>query len=145
MNTARTSPRKLMIAWLGLGAICLLVSASAHASDPLTSPTEFDTLVPGWEYKFSLNWKVEPSKNGTNIVWGRVQSHYGVFASGFRVLGMAVDGSGKVIAQRIGLVTGGVPGFGNVYFEIDKMVPAASYRVTVWDYYYVEGRGGVIQ
>src|SRR5262249_57664285 len=97
MNTARTSPRKLMIAWLGLGAICLLVSASAHASDPLTSPTEFDTLVPGWEYKFSLNWKVEPSKNGTNIVWGRVQSHYGVFASGFPLPSVALLRPGTLI------------------------------------------------
>ena len=136
---------KSMIAWLGLGAVCLLVSACATASDPLTRTTEFDSLVPGWESKFAIDWEEQPSKDGTNIVYGRIYSHYGQFASSFRVLGMAVDSSGKVIGQRIGLVPGGVPGFTQVYFEIDKMVAAASYRVTVWDYQFIEARGGVIQ
>jgi hypothetical protein len=152
MDTARTSPRRPIIAWLGpgivwlgLGAICLLASTCASASNALTSPTEFDSLVPGWQSKFSLDFKVQPSKNGTNIVYGRIHSHYGQFAASFRVLGLAVDPSGKVIAQRIGLVPGGVPGFGQVYFEIDKMVAAASYRVTVFDYTFIEARGGVIQ
>jgi hypothetical protein len=145
MNTARTSPRKLMIAWLCLGAVCLLVTACATASDPLTSATEFDSLVPGWESKFALEWKVEPARDGSSIVYGKVSSHYGEFASRFRVLGMAMDSSGKVIGQRIGVVPGGVPGFTDVYFEIDKMVAAASYRVTVWDYSFIEGRGGPMQ
>jgi len=51
----------------------------------------------------------------------------------FRILGMAVDSSGKVVAQRIEWVPGGVPGFGSVYFEIDHLPAAPSYRVTVWD------------
>jgi hypothetical protein len=141
MKTARKS----MVTWLGLGAICLLASTYASASNPLTSPTEWDSLVPGWQSKFSLDWKVEPSKDGTSIVYGRIHSHYGQFASSFRVLGMAVDSSGKVIGQRIGMVPGGVPGFTQVYFEIDHMVAAASYRVTVWDYSFIEGRGGTLQ
>ena len=141
MKTARKS----MVTWLGLGAICLLASTYASASNPLTSPTEFDSLVPGWQSKFSLDWKVQPSKDGTNIVYGQIHSYYGQFASHFRVLGMAVDASGKVIGQRIEWVPGGVPGFTQVYFEIDKLAPAASYRVTVWDYYYIEGRGGPVQ
>ena len=141
MKTARKS----MAAWLGLGAICLLASACATGSDPLTRTTEFDSMVPGWESKFSLEWKEQPSKDGTTIVYGRIYSHYGQFASTFRVLGMAVDPSGKVIGQRIGLVPGGVPGFTQVYFEIDKMVAAASYKVTVWDYQFIEARGGIMQ
>jgi hypothetical protein len=58
---------------------------------------------------------------------------------------MAVDASGKVIGQRIESVPGGVPGFTDVYFEIDKLAPAASYRVTVWDYTFIEARGGNMQ
>jgi hypothetical protein len=152
MKAARTSHRKPIkawrgpgTAWLGLGAICLLVSACATASDPLTRTTEFDSLVPGWESKFALNWKVEPARDGSSIVYGKVTSHYGEFAARFRVLGMAMDSSGKVIGQRIGMVPGGVPGFTDVYFEIDKMVAAASYRVTVWDYSFIEGRGNTLQ
>jgi hypothetical protein len=145
MKAARTSHRKPIIAWLGLGAVCLLASACATASDPLTRTTEFDSMVPGWESKFAIDWKDQPSKDGTTIVYGRIYSHYGQHAAPFRVLGMAVDPSGKVIAQRIGVVPGGVPGFTQVYFEIDKMVAAASYRVTVWDYQFIEARGGVMQ
>jgi len=134
-----------VVSWAALALLTLAASTCASASNALTSPTEFDSLVPGWQSKFSIDWKVQPSKDGTNIVYGRIHSHYGQFAAGFRVLGMAVDGSGKVIGQRIGLVPGGVPGFAQVYFEIDKLAPAASYRVTVWSYYYIEGRGSPIQ
>ncbi len=137
--------QRAIVSWAALALIILAVSTCASASNPLTSPTEFDSLVPGWQSKFSLDWKVQPSKDGTNIVYGQIHSHYGQFASRFRVLGMAVDASGKVIAQRIGVVPGGVPGFTQVYFEIDKMVAAASYRVTVWDYSFIEGRGGPLQ
>ncbi len=130
-----------MVAWLGLGAIALLVSACATASNPLTRATEFDSLVPGWQSKFALDWKVEPAQDGSAVLYGRVSSQYGQFASPFRVLGIAVDSSGKVVGQRIEWVPGGVPGFTQVYFEIDKMVAAASYRVTVWDYTFIEARG----
>jgi hypothetical protein len=133
--------QRTIVSWAAPALIILAVSTCASASNPLTSPTEFDSLVPGWQSKFSLDWKVQPSKDGTNIVYGQIHSHYGQFASPFRVLGMAVDPSGKVIAQRIGWVPGGVPGFTQVYFEIDKMVAAASYRVTVWDYSFIEARG----
>ena len=134
-----------VVSWAALGLTVLAASTLANASNPLTSPTEFDSLVPGWQSKFSLEWQVQPSKDGSNILYGRIRSNYGQFASHFRVLGMAVDASGKVIGQRIGDVPGGVPGFTQVYFEIDKLAPAASYRVTVWDYYVIEGRGGNMQ
>jgi hypothetical protein len=127
--------------WVGLGAIALLVSACATASNPLTSTTQFDTLVPGWQSKFALDWKTEPAPDGSTVVYGRVSSQYGQFASPFRVLGMAVDSSGRVVGQRVEWVPGGVPGFNQVYFQIDHMVAAASYRVTVWDYTFIEARG----
>jgi hypothetical protein len=136
---------RTMVSWGVLGLIALAASTGANASNPLTSPTEFDSLVPGWQSKFSIDWKVQPSKSGTNIVYGRIHNHYGQHASPFRVLGMAVDASGKVIGQRIESVPGGVPGFTDVYFEIDKLAPAATYRVTVWDYTFIEARGGNMQ
>jgi hypothetical protein len=130
-----------MVTWVEVGLIALVVSACATATNPLTSPTEFDTLVPGWESKFSVTWKSAPAPEGTNRVYGRIASHYGQHAYPFRVLGMAVDSSGKVVAQRIEWVPGGVPGFTDVYFEIDHLVVAPSYRVTVWDYTFIEARG----
>jgi hypothetical protein len=56
---------------------------------------------------------------------------------------MAVDEGGKLIGQRIAPVPGGVPGFTQVYFEIDHLPVAASYRVTVWDYTFIEARGAL--
>ena len=139
MNTRRGS----IVARVGLALLTATVSACAGQSNPLTSPTEFDSMVPGWQSKFSLDWKVEPAPNGTNRLYGRITSRYGQFASPFRVLGMALDASGKVIGQRIAPVPEGVPGFANVYFEIDQLPMAASYRVTVWDYSFIEARGAL--
>src|SRR5713101_1706815 len=136
---------KSIVSWVELALIAVVVSSCATGGDPLTSRTEYDTLVPGWESKFSIAWKSEPARDGTNRVYGRIASHYGQYASPFRVLGMAVDASGKVVAQRVEWVPGGVPGFTEVYFEIDHLVVAASYRVTVWDYTFIEARGGTMQ
>jgi hypothetical protein len=120
-----------------------LVSWAKSTGNPLTSPTEFDSLAPGWESKFSVDWKVEPAQDGTSRLFGRISSHYGQYASPFRVLGMAVDSSGKVVAPRIVWVQGGVPGFSQAYFEIDHLAVASSYRVTVWDYTVLEAPGAI--
>jgi len=136
----RTLPKSIVY-WVELGLIAVVVSACATGGDPLTSRTEYDTMVPGWESKFTLNWKVERAKDGTSRLYGRIYSRYGQHASPFRVLGMAVDSSGKLIGQRIEWVPGGVPGFTQVYFEIGHLASAASYKVTVWDYTFIEAQG----
>lgn len=133
--------QKSIAYWVELGLIAVVVSACATGSDPLTSRTEYDTMVPGWESKFTLDWKVEPSKDGTSRLYGRIYSRYGQHASPFRVLGMAVDQGGNVVGQRIEWVSGGVPGFTQVYFEIGHLASAASYKVTVWDYTFIEAQG----
>jgi hypothetical protein len=142
MVAMRMLPRSL-ICWVTLGVITVAVSACASIGNPLTDSTEFDSLMPGWESKFSIHWNVAPAQDGTNRLYGRITSHYGQYASPFRVLGMAVDSSGKVVAQRIEWVPSGVPGFGQVYFEIDHLAVAPSYRVTVWDYTLLEAPGAI--
>jgi hypothetical protein len=132
-----------LVSRVTLSVIAIVVSACAIAGNPLTGPTEFDSLSPGWQSKFSVDWKVAPSQGGTNRLYGRITSHWGQYASPFRVLGMAMDSSGKVVAQRIQWVPGGVPGFSSVYFEIDHLLVAASYRVTVWDYTLLEAPGAI--
>ena len=132
---------RAIVTWVTLGLILAGASASASAGDPLTQTTEYDTLMPGWQSKFSVEWKVQPEPGGTSLVYGRVASHYGQFASPFRVLGMAIDSSGKVIGQRVEWVAGGVPGFAQVYFQIGHLPAAPTYKVTVWDYNFIEGRG----
>jgi len=135
----RLRPRTI-VTWIKLGLLAAAVSACASVSNPLTQTTEYDTLMPGWESKFSIEWKAQPEPDGTSRLYGRIASHYGEYASPFRVLGMAVDSSGKVIGQRIEWVTGGVPGFTQAYFEIGHLPAAPSYRVSVWDYTFIEAR-----
>jgi hypothetical protein len=142
MGTMRMLPWSL-VSWVTLGVITVAVSACASTDNPLTGPTEFDSLVSGWESKFSVDWKVEPAQDGTSRLYGRISSHWGQYATPFRVLGMAVDSSGKVVAQRIEWVRGGVPGFSQAYFEIDHLAVAPSYRVTVWDYTILEAPGAI--
>ena len=136
----RTLPKSI-VSCVELALIAVVVSACATGGDPLTSRTEYDTLVPGWEFKFTLDWKVEAAQDGTSRLYGRVSSHYGQYAEPFRVLGLAVDQDGKVVGQRIAWVPGGVPGFSQAYFEIGPLAGAASYRVTVWDYTLIESAG----
>jgi hypothetical protein len=47
-------------------------------------------IMPGWESKFSIEWKVQPEPDGTSFLFGRIASHYGEYASPFRVLGKAL-------------------------------------------------------
>ena len=132
-----------LVSWVTLGVIAVAVSACASMGNPLTASTEYDSLAPGWQSKFSIDWKVEPSRDGTSRLYGRITSHWGQFASPFRVLGMAVDSSGKVLAQRIEWVPGGAPGYASVYFEIGPLPVAPSYRVTVWDYTILEAPSAI--
>ena len=90
-----------LLSWGMLGVLTVVVSACGSMGNPLTGSTEFDSLAPGWQSKYSVGWKVAPSQDGTNRLYGRITSHWGQYASPFRVLGMAVDSSGKVVAQRI--------------------------------------------
>ncbi len=92
----------------------------------------------GWESKFSIDWNTQPERAGTSLLYGHITSHYGEYASPFRVLGIAVDSSGKAIGQRIEWVPGGIPGFAHVYFEIGHLPVAPSYKVTVWDYTFID-------
>lgn len=45
-----------------LGLIVVAVSACATGSSYLTSSASTTTLMAGWEYRFKLEWAVEPEK-----------------------------------------------------------------------------------
>ena len=125
------------------GLIALAVTACATGGDGIAPSASFTTLMPGWESKFSVDWKVAPAPDGSQLIFGRVTSHYGQYAEPFLLLGQALDSSENVVSQRVERVPGGVPGFNSTYYEISRMVAADHYRVTVWSYGWVEDRGKV--
>ncbi len=125
------------------GLIALAVTACATGGDGLAPSASFTTLMPGWESKFSVDWKVTPAPDGSQLIFGRVTSRYGQYAEPFLLLGQSLDPSENVVSQRVERVPGGVPGFNSTYYEISRMVAADHYRVTVWSYSWVEDRGKV--
>jgi hypothetical protein len=125
------------------GLIALAVTACATGGDGLAPSASFTTLMPGWESKFSVDWKVTPAPDGSQLIFGRVTSRYGQYAEPFLLLGQSLDPSENVVSQRVERVPGGVPGFNSTYYEISRMAAAEHYRVTVWAYSLVEQRGVV--
>lgn len=133
-----------LLALARIGLIALVATACATGSDQIAPTASFTTLMPGWESKFSVDWKVTTAPDGTRLLFGRVTSRYGQYAEPFVLLGQALDSSENVVSQRVERVPGGVPGFTSTYYEISRMAAADHYRVTVWSYSLVEQRG-VIQ
>ena len=132
-----------MVALARFGLIALAATACATGGDGIAPSASFTTLMPGWESKFSVDWKVTPARDGSQLLFGRVTSHYGQHAEPFQLLGQSLDVSGNVVSQRVERVPGGVPGFNSTYYEISRMAAAEHYRVTVWAYSLVEQRGVV--
>jgi hypothetical protein len=96
----------------------------------------------GWEQHFTLEWTPEPEGSNARRVTGYIYNRHGEAAVGVRVLAQAVDGSGAVIGQRIEFVPQGVGGFGRKYFIVPHLPIADTYRVTIWDYTWLQADGG---
>jgi hypothetical protein len=95
----------------------------------------------GWERHFSLEWTVQPEKGGGRRLSGYVYNHHGEFALSVRLLAQALDPAGAVVGQRIEWVPQGVGGFGRTYFEVPHLPPSDNYRVTVWEYTWLQSDG----
>ncbi len=130
----------LRLALLGnLIAAGTVACAGNVASPPLTMTAT--TLMAGWEQHFTVEWTADRGRNGARRVTGYVYNWHGEYAQDLRVLAQALDSSGAVIGQRIAFVPGGVGGSGRAYFEIPNLPAANSYRVSVFDYTWVQGTG----
>ncbi|HEV8586439.1 MAG TPA: hypothetical protein VGT02_15845 [Methylomirabilota bacterium] len=119
--------------------LAMLAGCSTAAVTPSASVT---TLMPDSERWFKLSWEAVPERDGAHQrVRGYVENTYGEAASKVQLLAQALDGSGQVVGQKVEWLSGVVPGFGRAYFEIPKMPKAEHYRVTVWAYERIQGRG----
>jgi len=120
---------------VALSAAC----ASTGADPPLSMTTT--TLMAGWEQHFTLEWAAGQGQNGAQRVTGYVYNRHGEFAISMRVLAQALDSSGAVVGLRIAFVPGGVNGFGRAYFEVPNLPAASTYRMSVWDYTWLQADG----
>lgn len=124
-----------------LALIAVAVTACANVGGYLVPSGSTTTLMAGWERHFAIDWTTEPEAGGARRVVGHVSGLQGEGAEPVRLLAQALDSSGAVVGQRIGWLTGGVNGFQRVYFEIPNLPSAARYRVTVWDYTFIQSPG----
>jgi len=120
-----------------LGLIAFAVTACGTASSYLAPSGSTTTLMPGWESHFTIDWTVEPDRR----IRGFVTSRQGEYAEPVRLLAQALDSSGAVVGQRIEWIPGGVNGFQRAYFEIPPLPSATHYRVSMWDYTFIQSSG----
>ena len=130
-------PRSLLIV-ARLGLIAVAVTACATGGSYLTPSGSTTTLMAGWEQHFTLEWTAEPESGGARRVSGYVYNRHGENALNVRLLAQALDPKGAVVGQRIEWVPGGVNGFGRAYFTVPHLPAADTYRVTVWDYTWLQ-------
>jgi hypothetical protein len=126
---------------LGLLASVIVTMSAACTSTGATPPlgTTTTTLMAGWEQHFTVEWAVAEQSPTTRKVAGYVYNRHGEHAIHVRMLAQAVDQSGTVTGQRIAFVPGGVGGAGGAYFEVPNLPMASTYRVSVWDYTWIQG------
>ena len=117
---------------------CLVLGATVTAcGTPFLSTT---TLMAGWERHFTIDWTVEPEQGGARRVSGFVTNQHGEYAESVRLLAQALDSSGGVVGQQIVWLPR-LNGSQRAYFEIGQLPPAAQYRVTVWEYTFLQTEG----
>ena len=136
-----TARPTLFLAVVRLGLIAVTVAACGTASSYQTTSGSTTTLMLGWERYFTIDWTVEPDQGGARRIRGYVSSQYGEYAESLRLLAQALDSSGAVVGQRFEWVPSGVNGFQRAYFEIAHLPSATQYRVSVWDYTFLQSGG----
>jgi hypothetical protein len=128
-----------------LGLLITVIAALSGACATYgPSPSTTTTLMSGWEHHFSIDWTAAEQSQSSRKVSGYVYNHNGEFATSLRVLAQAIDSTGAVTGQRIAYVPGGVGGGARAYFEVLSLPVAQDYRVSVWDYTWLQAPGSPI-
>jgi len=121
-----------------LALTAVATTACGTASAYLTPSGSTTTLMQGWDHWFKLDWTVESEPAGGKRIRGYITNEYGEAAEPLRVLAQALDVSGAVVDQKITWVPEGVGGFERAYFEVSHLAAADHYRVSVWDYSFLQ-------
>jgi len=117
-----------------------VATGCAGAAGGLTPSASVTTTIQGWEQWLRLDWTAETTPNGHEL-HGYIYSRYGAAIYEVRLLAQGLDDEGNVIGQKIEWVPGIVPGLQRASFRISGLRPAARYRVSVWSFETIEGKG----
>jgi hypothetical protein len=116
------------LVWLSPGLV------HAQAGPP---PARYSPLVHGWESFFKVTW--EPmERRGRPRVGGYVSNEYGFTAMRVQLLVDGLDQSGRVVSQSVSWLGSPIPPGARVYFDVPAPRPAASYRVSVFAFEWLQ-------
>jgi hypothetical protein len=127
----------LSAALLALTAVATTACGTLSTAS-LTPSESTTTLMQGWDHWFKLDWSVEPERGAGRQIRGYIVNEHGEAAEPLRLLAQALDTSGAVVGQQIVWVPEGVGGYERAYFEIWHLPAADHYRVSVWDYSFLQ-------
>ncbi|PYN83357.1 MAG: hypothetical protein DMD96_02550 [Candidatus Rokuibacteriota bacterium] len=121
-----------------LALTAVVTTACGTTSTYLTPSRSTTTLMEGWDHWFKLDWSVDSEPGGGKRIRGYITNEHGEAAEPLRLLAQALDASDAVVGQKIAWVPEGVGGFERAYFEISHLPAADHYRVSVWDYSFLQ-------
>jgi hypothetical protein len=116
----------------------LLFSASSAVAQ---GPALLKPLVVEGERYFTVQWQAADT-NGRSDVHGTIRNEFGFGARKVRLLIDSLDATGAVTAQTIAYVPFALPPGTASYFEARVPARAAAYRVTVFQWEWVQSGGG---
>jgi hypothetical protein len=125
--------------WLKILTVSVLVLSAVSAL--AQGPARLTPLVVDGERYFKLQWEAADS-NGRPEVRGTIFNDYGFAARNVRLLVDSLDAAGGVTAQTIAYVSGDLTPGTHSYFEARVPARAASYRVLVFQYDWIQRGGG---
>jgi hypothetical protein len=130
LQTVCTSLSLLLLA----GTVLAGCAAMTRRSPPVI------TMSPGWESRFTVDWRVEPESGATRRIKGFLNNQYGD-AFTVQVAAHGLDASGGIVWQRVQRMFGTVPPFERDYFEFAGLPAADQYLVTVYSYNPIQSGG----
>ena len=128
--------------WLKTLALSILLLSASSAM--AQGPARLTPRVLEGERYFTLQWQAGDT-NGRSDVHGVILNEYGLGARKIRLLIDSLDAGGGVTAQTIAYVPFDLSPGTRSYFEARVPARAASYRVSVFQWEWIQGGGGDVR
>jgi hypothetical protein len=127
----------MMIGFKMLTVSALLLFAGGALAQGLARLTP---LVVDGERFFALEWQA--AADGRPVVYGTIRNEFGFGAQKVRLLVDSLNAAGAVTNQTLVYVPGALLPGSRYYFETRVPAPAASYRVLVFQWEWIQAGGG---
>lgn len=122
--------------------LLMLLSSSMIGGAAAQSAVESYGIY-GAERFFSLTW-APGVRGGHPTVAGYISNDYGFTARDVRLRVESLDAAGNVVAKTTGYVAGVLTPGTHSYFEVPVATPAASYRVSVLSFEWLQKGKGIL-